>query len=95
MMKGGIRISNMVFKQKKKKAIEEVESEIKETMQKETPTEESEEAAEESKDKSEEDPAQPPVVGYPIFPTQADINRLVYENNQMLKMLVEYIQKEE
>ena len=34
------------------------------------------------------------ILQVPVFLTQADVNRLIYENNIMLKRLMEAIQKE-
>jgi len=53
-----------------------------------------EEEVESSAEVLAEEPADPSVVGYPIFLTQADVNKMIYENNQMLRLVVEAIQKE-
>jgi hypothetical protein len=54
-----------------------------------------EEPKEESKEESKEEPKEEEqVVGYPVFVTEADINRMIYENNQMLRQLLQIVQKE-
>jgi len=58
-----------------------------------------EEPKEEPKEESKEEPKEEfkeeeQVVGYPVFVTEADINRMIYENNQMLRQLLQIVQKE-
>lgn len=53
-----------------------------------------EEVSEEVQEKETSEP-QPQVVGYPVFLTQADKDKMLYENNQMLRSIIESLQKEE
>lgn len=80
------------MKPNKEEAETIVEEVVEEAEAKEgTPTEEDEEAETSTEEESTEEP---PVVGYPVFLTQADINKMIYENNQMLRLIVESIQKQ-
>jgi len=76
----------MVLKPKKKAVAEE------EVVVEELEEEEGEEPKVETYEPENPNPPEEKdtqVVGYPVFPTQADINRMIYENNQMLRTLVE------
>ena len=81
----------MVLKPRKKK--DEVKSEAEELVEEATEEEEQLEEVEESE--SEESTEQPSVVGYPVFLTQADKDKMLYENNQMLRSIIDLVQKEE
>lgn len=72
------------------KKVEEVEEEVEEVQEEE----QEEEAAEEQPIEEEQEEAQPQVQEVPIFPTQADVNRMIYANNMMLHQLLQIVQSE-
>ena len=83
----------MVMKAKKvkKSRIQEAEELSKQAAEKLAEAKEEEEPTEEEPEETDSDEGEetPEItVQVPVFPTQADINRLVYENNGFLRQLV-------